>query len=113
MICIVDGFILCVIFFLMILRPPRCTRTDTLFPYTTLFRADNVLHAGGPNDEGTDATATIAYSITDADGSTVPGNSLTITFDDDAPSATAEALQSLDEGTTLKIGRAPRLNSSH
>src|SRR3546814_4167791 len=23
---------------------------------------DNVLHAGGPNDEGTDATATIAYS---------------------------------------------------
>src|SRR3546814_2068007 len=24
--------------FLMILRPPRSTRTDTLFPYTTLFR---------------------------------------------------------------------------
>src|SRR3546814_11144500 len=23
----------------MILRPPRSTRTDTLFPYTTLFRA--------------------------------------------------------------------------
>src|SRR3546814_19429573 len=27
------------IFFLMIRRPPRSTRTDTLFPYTTLFRA--------------------------------------------------------------------------
>src|SRR3546814_13167676 len=26
-------------FFLMIRRPPRSTRTDTLFPYTTLFRA--------------------------------------------------------------------------
>src|SRR3546814_3288243 len=26
-------------FFLMILRPPRSTRTDTLFPYTTLFRS--------------------------------------------------------------------------
>src|SRR3546814_12389139 len=26
------------IFFLMIRRPPRSTRTDTLFPYTTLFR---------------------------------------------------------------------------
>src|SRR3546814_15707010 len=25
--------------FLMILRPPRSTRTDTLFPYTTLFRS--------------------------------------------------------------------------
>src|SRR3546814_18028829 len=28
-----------VFFFLMILRPPRSTRTDTLFPYTTLFRS--------------------------------------------------------------------------
>src|SRR3546814_3149763 len=30
-------------FFLMIRRPPRSTRTDTLFPYTTLFRSN---HAG-------------------------------------------------------------------
>src|SRR3546814_16958897 len=29
-------------FFLMIRRPPRSTRTDTLFPYTTLFRALDV-----------------------------------------------------------------------
>src|SRR3546814_20474333 len=28
-------------FFLMIRRPPRSTRTDTLFPYTTLFRSAN------------------------------------------------------------------------
>src|SRR3546814_3429014 len=28
-----------VCFFLMIRRPPRSTRTDTLFPYTTLFRS--------------------------------------------------------------------------
>src|SRR3546814_16179009 len=27
-------------FFLMIRRPPRSTRTDTLCPYTTLFRSD-------------------------------------------------------------------------
>src|SRR3546814_10635644 len=26
-------------YFLMIRRPPRSTRTDTLFPYTTLFRS--------------------------------------------------------------------------
>src|SRR3546814_1489839 len=31
--------ILCFFFFLMIRRPPRSTRTDTLFPYTTLFRS--------------------------------------------------------------------------
>src|SRR3546814_1057456 len=30
------------IFFLMIRRPPRSTRTDTLFPYTTLFRSLSV-----------------------------------------------------------------------
>src|SRR3546814_13115041 len=35
-------------FFLMIRRPPRSTRTDTLFPYTTLFRS---LHeVGGEED---------------------------------------------------------------
>src|SRR3546814_4628460 len=28
-----------IIFFLMIRRPPRSTRTDTLLPYTTLFRS--------------------------------------------------------------------------
>src|SRR3546814_3481995 len=39
------------IFFLMIRRPPRSTRTDTLFPYTTLFRSWQPAqdsHRGGP-----------------------------------------------------------------
>src|SRR3546814_20688382 len=31
-------------FFLMIRRPPRSTRTDTLFPYTTLFRSPRQPH---------------------------------------------------------------------
>src|SRR3546814_16890573 len=31
-----------VIFFLRIRRPPRSTRTDTLFPYTTLFRSGSI-----------------------------------------------------------------------
>src|SRR3546814_8916389 len=30
-------------FFLMIRRPPRSTRTDTLFPYTTLFRSKSTI----------------------------------------------------------------------
>src|SRR3546814_14938466 len=34
-------------FFLMIRRPPRSTRTDTLFPYTTLFRSPRLLRAVG------------------------------------------------------------------
>src|SRR3546814_16795681 len=32
-------YIVIVFFFLMIRRPPRSTRTDTLLPYTTLFRS--------------------------------------------------------------------------
>src|SRR3546814_1359555 len=50
-----------VVFFLMIRRPPRSTRTDTLFPYTTLFRSSRALrravdpeerrrHDGGAQD---------------------------------------------------------------
>src|SRR3546814_9754457 len=31
----------------MIRRPPRATRTDTLFPYTTLFRSDDDRAGGG------------------------------------------------------------------
>src|SRR3546814_14538445 len=43
----------------MRLRPPSCTRTDTLLPYTTLFRSDNniaidaaVLRASGGEGAG-------------------------------------------------------------
>src|SRR3546814_5711367 len=32
----------CIFLFLMIRRPPRSTRPDTLFPYTTLFRSKQV-----------------------------------------------------------------------
>src|SRR3546814_10798680 len=32
----------------MIRRPPRSTRTDTLFPYTTLFRSDQAGRHAGP-----------------------------------------------------------------
>src|SRR3546814_15323733 len=53
------------LFFLMIRLPPRSTRTDTLFPYTTLFRSRPstrhqqpapLLHLGvEPVDKGADA----------------------------------------------------------
>src|SRR3546814_18296624 len=41
--------IITLLLFLMIRRPPRSTRTDTLFPYTTLFRstARNIVIATG------------------------------------------------------------------
>src|SRR3546814_1581153 len=44
---LVFGFI----FFLMIRRPPRSTRTDTLFPYTTLFRSERLAQTENQRDE--------------------------------------------------------------
>src|SRR3546814_18879117 len=46
-----------VFFFLMIRRPPRSTRTDTLFPYTTLFRSRLVAAVSGWCVNATSRTA--------------------------------------------------------
>src|SRR3546814_13063011 len=46
--CTLFSFVFIFVFFLMIRRPPRSTRTDTLFPYTTLFRSDAPIHFPGP-----------------------------------------------------------------
>src|SRR3546814_16478839 len=45
---ILSSFSCPLFFFLLLPRPPRSTRTDTLFPYTTLFRSA-VLADGGVN----------------------------------------------------------------
>src|SRR3546814_3059227 len=36
----------------MLRRPPRSTRTDTLFPYTTLFRSPHLVHGNEHPVEG-------------------------------------------------------------
>src|SRR3546814_12653088 len=83
-------------FFLMIRRPPRSTRTDTLFPYTTLFRSRRTPPAqpfGKPQ-----ARAWIA-----ADGATAGG------YRDGArsrPSAPGRKPYSRDIPDRHKIGRA-------
>src|SRR3546814_15751017 len=41
-----------ILFCLMIRRPPRSTRTDTLFPYTTLFRSLALLARQQPRQFG-------------------------------------------------------------
>src|SRR3546814_6082664 len=75
------------IFFLMMRRPPRSTLTDTLFPYTTLFRSataygtltlngdgsysyvlDNASQAVQGLSAGEALTDSVTYIITDGDG---------------------------------------------
>src|SRR3546814_17601351 len=95
----------CHIFVLMIRRPPRATRTDTLFPYTTLFRTNSAATPAlynlinltpGP------ALGSPLYSVNGADDLIRPGcnvqNQLDQTADD-------------DHGSPDR--KSPRLNSSH
>src|SRR3546814_13096130 len=55
--CRCSHAIFCYFFFLMIRQPPRSTRTDTLFPYTTLFRSSSPIFSVF----GTVPIATIAW----------------------------------------------------
>src|SRR3546814_19654676 len=51
------------LFFLMLRRPPRSTRTDTLFPYTTLCRSMGYTMLVG-NDTKTPVSAMLVESYT-------------------------------------------------
>ncbi len=71
-------------------------------PATGAYRVtlvDNVLHAGGPNDEATDATLSVGFVVTDSDGDSV-ATTLSIVFDDDAPTAFANS-NSVTEGDSV------------
>src|SRR3546814_8055166 len=50
----------------MIRRPPRSTRTDTLFPYTTLFRSKFVPHAQLDGLSGEDFANIFRTNVTGA-----------------------------------------------
>src|SRR3546814_3385379 len=54
----------------MIRRPPRSTRTDTLFPYTTLFRSGGPFGGfggrGAPPQKGANVAYRLAVSFLDA-----------------------------------------------
>src|SRR3546814_14709200 len=98
----------------MIRRPPRSTRTDTLFPYTTLFRSRH----GGPG-----VVEAVKMAVADF-GGTVNGKPITVLYADyqnkvDITAATARKWMDTDgadmiiESTDSEIGRAHVWNSSH
>src|SRR3546814_10631762 len=73
----VSLFVLFVFFFLMIRRPPRSTRTDTLFPYTTLFRSNAVVST---HSQGHGTQTTMAQVIAERLG--VPFEDVSVHEDD-------------------------------
>src|SRR3546814_17530655 len=101
----------------MIRRPPRSTRTDTLFPYTTLFRSRDQLHQsrianarlGAGIDDDVDAAAVDAGVGEDqAAGAVARGDDDRVAIADQPPRV-ATARQYVD----LLDRKSTRLNSSH
>src|SRR3546814_16662865 len=81
-------------FFLMIRRPPRSTRTDTLFPYTTLFRSRD-----GIGDDGCRCRVALLSAIR------------MLGFRLDA--GLADLAQAGARGERFRDRKSTRLNSSH
>ena len=78
--------------------------TVTVTPATgayTVQLVDNVLHALGGNEN--DATAALTFTATDSDGDSTPGT-LTITFDDDAPTAVNDTVNQVTENSSVTFG---------
>src|SRR3546814_14006059 len=99
--------LLYVFFFLLILRPPRSTLTDTLFPYTTLFRSGerDALGAGRQVGFGREAFGAGAHFVGQ------PGSRHDLI--DQAPVDGALALDAFLDGAEEIDRKSTRLNSSH
>src|SRR3546814_16889336 len=103
------------LFYLMIRRPPRSTRTDTLFPYTTLFRsyrlADVAIdHSQDVGPLPASSIATIIKVFEDA-GARARASSIHVNawFGDYDKATMAAELLADDLGDR----KSTRLNSSH
>src|SRR3546814_16049176 len=97
----------------MIRRPPRSTRTDTLFPYTTLFRSDETLKAEGARigEEGWKWVAVaVDFPYTYDDGMRViDGEQPPLTDEDEAKLA---ALRERSEEHTSELQSLMRISSA-
>src|SRR3546814_14487913 len=91
-------------FFLMIRRPPRPTRTDTPFPYTTLFRSQR----GDIVDRFDQRHRAVGQLAQRADDLGMAG----MADEDDVPAPLARAL-GLAMDLRHQDRKSTRLNSSH
>src|SRR3546814_13696462 len=104
----------------MIRRPPRSTRTDTLFPYTTLFRSapDGIVEAAGRRP--LDVAALLPVQCAQALGDLDPVARLA----DELPRCLAQLLHSSVAALGARVAdpglhrravdrKSTRLNSSH
>src|SRR3546814_17499694 len=113
------------LFFFSIRLPPRATRTDTLFPYTTLFRSPQQLYAyGDPLPDLSALAASLAFGIA-SNHAFVDGNKRTafvayrtfLALNHAELTALPEerytTILALAEGRMREDRKSTRLNSSH
>src|SRR3546814_13965108 len=89
-------------FFLMIRRPPRSTRTDTLFPYTTLFRSDQALVAALGRGHQAVAGGRGVAGLDAVDGRVAPQQQVAVALGDRADR------EFLDLVVAVGLGKIPR-----
>src|SRR3546814_11511199 len=101
----------------MIRRPPRSTRTHTLFPYTTLFRSDGALMAALRDGRRVDARG---LEIDSANVSAAIARGLSVVQGDADVDLAGYPDKSFDYAilsqtlqTARKDRKSTRLNSSH
>src|SRR3546814_16299307 len=98
------------VFFLMRRRPPRSTRTDTLFPYTTLFRSHWDLQSFGGDDSHICPTAALKAKF--GDGLTIYSGHYHLPGEYEVDGHTVVCTGSM-EPYSHADRKSTRLNSSH
>src|SRR3546814_12649521 len=98
----------------MIRRPPRSTRTDTLFPYTTLFRSGNNDCADGQDDRIAGLLRTGGIRVLRNNVALLPGVSV-LGVDDviHCKGNLGPAKIAYDKQMRSRDRKSTRLNSSH
>src|SRR3546814_17308965 len=90
----------------MIRRPPRSTRTDTLFPYTTLFRSANGLLAQQQGISISKSENGITYEMQTGDDL---GSASTVTFNTMITPRGGQYRVMLPDGSTVWLNAASSL----
>src|SRR3546814_4639801 len=107
------------VFFLMIRRPPRSTRTDTLFPYTTLFRSPAGAARERPDIVARETVdyAAVAPQRRPVGAADADPNAPVLNPADGVPGPEGQIVPAMQPGAALSGNsadrRSARLNSSH